>query len=545
MSIRYEERNGKKYAYRCTSRREPGKKYPVSKKEYLGAVDPETGNLIPKKVETDSLKFSLQDGKFRTKNYGGSMIVDTVARRIGLRDDLRASFGDAADTMLALAMGQAMAPTAFMDTTLTLESSYVRELVGISGMDVSSQRMSEITRMLGEASGCTEDLFALRAKRYADGTFLYDLTSQSTYSEVGGFAEWGKNRDGEALKQLNIGLVTGHEGDPVAFDLFPGSVADITTLRRFAEDMRERVPGCVLVMDRGFESAGNVAELMEHGMDFVMPCTLSSKAVKSLITDFAKDVSKPEYDRIHDGHVYSVRERRLGVARDGGSWTYVADDDEAFDENGFVIKAYVCHDSKKRSDDEQELKTALMAKIKELDGKKFEDPVKSFAKKTGWMAQYLEYSLDPEGRMVIGYRNNAMTFFRNRAGMFVMLAPSTGWETAMTAYDARNNVEMAFDIFKNELDGRRGRTGDPVRARGRLLIKFLALMIRVRMQITVSRSKVKNLTVENALMSAATYEIVKDRGVNVRSEKTKRVREIFEAFGVEDPEHLELAPQNS
>ena len=176
MSIRYEERNGKKYAYRCTSRREPGKKYPVSKKEYLGAVDPETGNLIPKKVETDSLKFSLQDGKFRTKNYGGSMIVDTVARRIGLRDDLRASFGDAADTMLALAMGQAMAPTAFMDTTLTLESSYVRELVGISGMDVSSQRMSEITRILGEASGCTEDLFALRAKRCSDGTFLYGLT---------------------------------------------------------------------------------------------------------------------------------------------------------------------------------------------------------------------------------------------------------------------------------------------------------------------------------------------------------------------------------
>lgn len=32
----------------------------------------------------------------------------------------------------------------------------------------------------------------------------------------------------------------------------------------------------------------------------------------------------------------------------------------------------------------------------------------------------------------------------------------------------RNNVEMAFDVFKSELDGRRGRTGDPVRARGRL-----------------------------------------------------------------------------
>lgn len=545
MTIRYEERNGRKYAYRCTSKREPGKKYPVSKKEYLGVVDPETGNLIPKKVETDSLKFSLQDGKFRMKNYGGSMIVDTVAKEIHLREDLRASFGDAADFMLVLAMGQAMAPTAFMDTALTLESSYIRELVGIKETDVSSQRMSEITRILGEASGCTEDLFALRAKRYSDGTFLYDMTSQSTYSDVGGFAEWGKNRDGESLKQLNIGLVTGHEGDPVAFDLFPGSVSDITTLRRFAEDMRERVPGCVLVMDRGFESAGNVADLMEHGMDFIMPCTVSSKAVKSLITDFAKDVSKPEYDRIHDGHVYSVCERRLGVAADGDSWVYVTDTDPAFGNCRFNVRAYICYDSKKRSDDEQKLKTALMAKIKELNGKKFENPAKSFIKKTGWMGKYLEYTIDDEGKMTVGYKNNAMTFFRNRAGMFVMLTPAVDWETVMTAYDARNNVETAFDIFKNELDGKRGRTGDPVRARGRLLIKFLALMIRVRMQIAVSGSKVKNLTVENALMSAATYEIVKDRGVNVRSEKTKRVREIFEAFGVEDPEHFELASHKS
>ena len=97
--------------------------------------------------------------------------------------------------------------------------------------------------------------------------------------------------------------------------------------------------------------------------------------------------------------------------------------------------------------------------------------------------------------------------------------------------------------FKNELDGKRGHTGYLVRARGRLLIESLAPMVRGRMQITVSRSKSKNLAVENALMSAATYEIVKDRGVNVRSEKTKRVRVILEAFGVEGPEHLELVNQ--
>ena len=115
------------------------------------------------------------------------------------------------------------------------------------------------------------------------------------------------------------------------------------------------------------------------------------------------------------------------------------------------------------------------------------------------------------------------------------------WETVMTSYDARNNVEMAFDIFKSELDGRRGRTGDPVCERGRLFIKFLALMIRVRMQRIVSASGIEGLTVENMLLSTGTYKIVDDRGVRVRTERTKRVREIFSLFGVDDPDQLPIA----
>lgn len=538
MSIRYEERNGKKYAYRCTSKRMPGKKNPVSIKEYLGVVDPETGNLIPKKVSSDSMKFSLKDGSFRVKDYGNVMVAKKVCDDLCLLEDLSMSFAGVEKPLLCLAMAQALLPTPYMDTNLTLESTYIRESVGIGEMDFSSQRMSEITRTLGEASGCMEDLFALRARRSQGNGFLYDITSQSTYSDLMGMAEWGKNRDGEDLRQMNIGLVTNDRGDPIAFDLFPGSIADMTTLKRFVHDMRIRVPGCTLIMDRGFENAGNVAEMMSSDIDFVMPCTISSKAVKRLLTDFAPEVTKPEYDRIHNGHVYSVRERTLGIVENKDGFSYVTDDDPLFDSSAYKVRAYVCFDSKKRSDDEQELKKALMAKMKELEGKRFEDPARSFNKKAGWLSKYLDYTLDDEGLMRLSYKNNAMTFFRNRAGMFVMITPRMDWETVMTSYDARNNVEMAFDIFKSELDGRRGRTGDPVRARGRLFIKFLALMIRVRMQSVVSGSGIKGLTVENMLLSAGTYKIIDDRGVRVRTERTKRVREIFALFGVDDPDQL-------
>jgi len=541
MKVCYEARGGRKYAYRCTSKREPGKKYPTTVKEYLGVVDPETGNIIPKKVQSEAFNFTLKDRGFRTKDYGNVLLIKHVADQLGIGEDLDFSLGTASKGTLALAMAQAMAPSPFMDTQYVIGGSYIPEIVGVTGLDFSSQRLSDMTKVLGEATGCMEDLFALRAKRCSDPTFLYDITSQSTYSDMEGQAEWGHNRDGEPLKQMNLGLLTDKEGIPVAFDLFPGSISDISTLKRLVGDMKRRSPGCRLVADRGFESAANIAAMMENGIDFIVPCKINTKAVKSLVTDFSKDVMRPEHDRMHNGHVYSVQERMLGIVEEDGAFSYVTDSDPGFADAEHRVKAYVCFDSKKRSDDEQELKSSLMEVVKELDGKKARDPKERFSKRAGWMAKYLEMEVDGDGAMRISYRQNAMTFFRNRAGMFVMLTPDADWETVMTSYDARNCVEMAFDILKTELDGRRMRTGDPVRARGRFLVKFIALMIRVRMQNVISAGGIRDLTVDNALMSASNYKIIDDRGLKVRTELPKRVRQIFELFGVEDPEDINSA----
>lgn len=42
-------------------------------------------------------------------------------------------------------------------------------------------------------------------------------------------------------------------------------------------------------------------------------------------------------------------------------------------------------------------------------------------------------------------------------------------------------MEKAFDVYKNDLDAGRMRTSDTERARGRLPIKFVALIMRIRM----------------------------------------------------------------
>lgn len=127
----------------------------------------------------------------------------------------------------------------------------------------------------------------------------------------------------------------------MAFDLFPGSVSDITALRRLAGDMKMRSSGCRLVEDRGFESASNIAAMMDSGIGFIIPCTVGTKAVKSIIIDFSRDVMCSEYDRMHNGHVYSVQERMLGIVECDAGFACVTDSDPEFDDAKHRVKVYV------------------------------------------------------------------------------------------------------------------------------------------------------------------------------------------------------------
>lgn len=93
---------------------------------------------IPKIVSTDSMKFTLKDGGFRVNDYGNVMVAKKVRDELGLLEDLSMSFAGAERPIMCLAIAQALSPTPFMDTELTLESTYIRETIGIGEMDFSS-----------------------------------------------------------------------------------------------------------------------------------------------------------------------------------------------------------------------------------------------------------------------------------------------------------------------------------------------------------------------------------------------------------------------
>ena len=105
-------------------------------------------------------------------------------------------------------------------------------------------------------------------------------------------------------------------------------------------------------------------------------------------------------------------------------------------------------------------------------------------------------------------------------------------------------MEEAFDAYKSDLDGKRNRTPDPDRARGRFFIRFIALMMIVRMRRGLREyrdglprgmrkdDKVHRLTVRELVRSLSTVVAVGRTGSWRLTHITRLNRQIFSAFGL-------------
>lgn len=549
-SIFYMERNGQKYAYESVSIRVPGKKNPKTVKTYLGKVDPETGKIIPK----ESRKRPEEE---YAKFYGAVQVLDGIQKGMGIYEDLDAVFTTMAPNIMGAAMAMAINPTSLDSLHYTVEGSVIKEKYRLRGT-LSPTSAGDLTEKLGGMLTTMDRFFMKRIERASSEFYSLDLTSVSTYSDLHGWAQWGHNRDGEDLRQTNIAMVTDSEGIPVMFRMLPGSVADMSVLKTTVEDLKRM--GCEgrLVMDRGFESADNLAALLDLGVRFTMPSNARAEPIKKLMSMAVKDMDKASAFMFHEGSPYKAAEYEVGIAEVEGKHEYVVrvpvshkgsrENNERFDASP-KLKAFVVFDPEKAAADIRGMMSAIHDAELKLENTKHRDPAAVYKALPPFVRRYLDYRVDGDGLMHMVRKGNAMTFADNRAGMFVMLSSSDAtWEQTMAAYDVRDWVEKAFDVYKNDLDGRRTRTGIEERARGRLFVKFVALMMRIRIRnilrkhdedVLRTREKkdsVNGMSVDEVMLSLGTLMAVGSTGDWRLTAVTKNVREIFRLFGLEEPE---------
>ena len=567
------EKDGKQYMYRSTSHYSKEKGGPVSDVEYMGRVV--DGRLRPKKGyrydertgEFGPISVAVQKGDggrvLKTLIFGDVHLLYALQRRLGILDDLVASFGDVTGRkIMAVAFAYAIRPTALMHMAEVISRRSIREVLKLPpDTDFSSPRMSELTEAIGNKSSEMDTFFRRRISG-SEGEFIFDLTTESTYSARNPLAEWGRNKDRVNLKVIGLGLVTDKKGRPLMFYIYPGSMSDSVTLKRMVDDVR-RLGGkdATLVLDRGFVSTRNVLYMLESAIDFVMPMIVGENPLmKSLVTKVSALVGDVDHLRVNEGRSYTVLNTQMGVRRSRGGnasrrtawedpdgYDLLSQDDPEFGSCDGHFDVFVFRDAATAGEETAGMDVALDGMIHDMEGARPRDPAKFFQKTAGKYSNLLEYTMTDEG-MHVAIKQNAHTFAANRKGIFVMITPAgsgRGWKDILDCYSIRDMIEDGFLEDKNEGDGRTPRSGLKPNIRGRTFVRMVASIMRMEMISRISEVSedksikpedkprdIEKRTPTSLLDSLSNIEMVYGDGWKQMTELTKDNRLIYKMFDV-------------
>jgi transposase len=145
-----------------------------------------------------------------------------------------------------------------------------------------------LQRRYGELFGETFDfLFYDITSAYFEGTALGNPQAKRGYS-----------RDSRPdCPQVCIGLVTSREGLPLAFEIFDGNRADVTTTEEMVLIMESKYGKAnrIWVMDRGMVSEENIEFMRERGARYIVGTP------KLMLRKFEKELLAKGWEEVHPG----------------------------------------------------------------------------------------------------------------------------------------------------------------------------------------------------------------------------------------------------
>ncbi len=131
---------------------------------------------------------------------------------------------------------------------------------------LSRNSLSEKLRNIGADWDAQHSFFLSLMQNQS--VFFYDLSSIFSRSVNLNIAEKGYNKEHQFLDQINFALFFSQEHKtPVMLKSMPGSIRGIKSLQAFMKEFP--LKDCILVLDRGFQSAITEEDLVFLGASFV------------------------------------------------------------------------------------------------------------------------------------------------------------------------------------------------------------------------------------------------------------------------------------
>jgi transposase len=266
---------------------------PTSERVVIGKLDLDSGKLIPNARYWD---YYGQTGHDRfvpsfesVRQIGGAFLIGQTMSRLGLVDLLDQSFGVERSKLIRTAsLYMATRGNVFdgIDDYCATNILFETPL----GSQTSSQLFASIThdeRM---------SFFKSWIDKQDPGAYLaYDVSSFSTYAKDIINGEYGHNRDGERLPQINLGCFVSESSElPIFYVTYPGSIVDKSHLPyMMAYNNELGIYNIGFVLDRGFCSTANIQYLAISRYKFIIGVEKSHKTTKMAIDFFKPCIVDP------------------------------------------------------------------------------------------------------------------------------------------------------------------------------------------------------------------------------------------------------------
>jgi hypothetical protein len=275
--------NGTTYVYRATGYWDKDKQQARQKRVCIGKKDPATVKIIPSKSQ-----IRPRD----SRDYGNYFLLNAIAEDTGLTRCLQENFPDTWQKILTCAfyeVSERKPPYLCEQWSESTKTPYEGVL--------SSQRISELLHDLGKNDHEQMNFFKSWATHRAESEYLaFDITSMSSYSTLIDSVEYGYNRDGENLPQMNLAMLFGETSLlPIFYRTIQGRIRDMSTLSNMLLYTQHlEMKKVRFVMDKGFFSNANVREMLKKLMKFAIAVPFTTAPAKRLSDTYRKAICEPQ-----------------------------------------------------------------------------------------------------------------------------------------------------------------------------------------------------------------------------------------------------------
>jgi transposase len=518
--------NGQTYLRMRIYKDENGK--PLKKYKYIGKIDKETGKNVysldyinevqgtsnePVDMQEQLLYSNLDLRKSKSKQLGSISLLTHIAESNGLMDALKSVFPDKWASIFDLASflassgDPAMYCNFWQDDT---DSIYPKTL--------SSQRISELFYSISEQDRF--DFYSCWAKTVSKNEmFALDCTSVSSYSQFINEVNYGFNKDGDDLPQINLCLITGEKTKTPIFPMvYEGSLKDVSVLK----SMLEVASGLNLqrlsyVMDKGFASKSNIDFMLDHhsNINFLIALPFTTNFTKSQVV-YAKDIINFPKKTITIGRSCIKGMSRLAVwGKSTKLYTHIFFNEIHATEARIKLHGELCNMIK-------EINSGNYDKVKNDPKIKLLTIKDSPSKRTGYCVDYNDKAIEKKllhaGWMV------AVSNCIKRAS------------SAIEIYRAKDVVEKSFYMVKNRLDMNRIRNHNDITMQSKVFVFFISLILMSNVhRVMIKNNLYKTLSMKKLFKKMNQHTVIHIKNTKIVRPATALQKTIYTAFGVTVP----------